>query len=240
MTDAVDPDMLAGEYALRVLEGAELADARRRILADPAFAADVAWWEDRLGTWAEEVTPVAPSARIWAAIEASLEGVTSGEVAPIRRGPAPWSIAVALGGLGAAAAAVALYVATPSVAPLPVPAPAEVALGPQLVSQMAAEDGAVRLASAIDPRTRKLALTAQGLQPGAGKAPELWVIPQGGAPVSLGQIPSEGRFARDLSAEEARLMQAGATLAITYETEQATPHAAPTLPIIVAGPLDQV
>lgn len=240
MADSVDPDMLAGEYALRVLEGAELADARRRLLAEPAFAADVAWWEDRLGTWAEEVMPIEPSARIWAAIEASLERTTSGEVAPIRRGPAPWSIAIALGGLGAAVAAVALYVATPSVAPLPVPAPPEATPGPQLVSQISAEDGAVRLASAIDPRTRKLALTAQGLQPGDGKAPELWVIPQGGAPVSLGQIPSDGRFARNLSAGEARLMRAGATLAVTYETAQGAPHAAPTLPIIVAGPLDEV
>ncbi len=237
--------MLAGEYALRVLEGDELAEARRRLLSDPEFVREVQWWEDRIGTWAEQVTPVEPSDSVWPAIDARLEGTadTGDNVVSIRRGPAPWSIGVALAGLGAAAAAIALYVATPATVPVPVPMPTETQVASsegQLVAQLASEDAAIRLASLIDPEGRRLALTAAGLAPEQGKSPELWVIPEGGAPVSLGLIPQDGRFERDLTGEEADLLRAGALLAVTYENSTGAPHAAPTLPIIVAGPLDSV
>ncbi|AKM10032.1 anti-sigma factor [Croceicoccus naphthovorans] len=241
MAEAGDPDMLAGEYALRVLEGQELAEARQRMLSDRAFATEVSWWENRLGTWSEQIAAVQPSASVWQAIEVYLNGTGDDVVMPIRRGPAPWSIAVALAGLGAAAAAIALFVATPGVAPVPTPVPTETGFpSGQLVAQLAAEDGGVRLASVIDPDGRTLSLNARGLQPAEGQASELWVIPEGGAPVSLGLIPADGRLARELSADEADLMREGATFAVTYEQAEGAPHAAPTLPIIVAGTLDQV
>nr|WP_225899993.1 anti-sigma factor [Croceicoccus gelatinilyticus] len=235
--------MLAGEYALRVLEGEELAEARRRLLSDPEFVREVQWWEDRIGTWAEEVAPVQPTEAVWPAISARLEGAedTGNNVVPIKRGPAPWSIGLALAGLGAAAAAIALSVATPTTVPVPVPTETQVASSEgQLVAQLASEDAAIRLASLIDPDGRRLTLTAAGLTPAEGQSPELWVIPDGGAPVSLGLIPEDGRFERELTGDEAGLLQAGALIAVTYESSIGAPHEAPTLPIIVAGPLDAV
>ncbi len=43
-----EPFLTAGELALGVLEGSDLAAARRLQLSDVTFAAAVEWWEARL------------------------------------------------------------------------------------------------------------------------------------------------------------------------------------------------
>lgn len=189
----------------------------------------------------EQSATIEPGAAVWPAILARLESDTASAVVPMRRGPAGWSIAFALGGLGAAAAAIALFVTTPTTIRVPVPGPTQVASAEgQLVAQLASEDAAIRLATIVDPASRRLSLSASGLRPEQGQASELWVIPEGGAPVSLGLIPGDGKLTRELTVEEAGLMRAGATFAVTYETADGAPHAAPTLPIVVAGGLGEV
>ncbi len=243
--EGTDPDMLAGEMALGVLEGDALAEAERR-MADRAFAEEVAWWRVRLGALSELARPVEPSEGVWRAISLHLDadGHQGADVHRLpppreRRGPSGWSIATALAGLGAAAAAIALYVTTTGPAPVapPVEAPAA---QPVLIAQLQGEDGAMRLASVIDPSTGRLSLSIEGLAAEAGRSPELWVVPDGGAPVSLGLIPQTGSAERELSAEQAGLLVPGATLAVTFEDAASAPHAAPTPPIVLAGTLDRV
>ena len=54
-------DLLAGELALGVLDGAERAEALRLMVADRAFALSVERWRDELGAlfagWPEEAPP---------------------------------------------------------------------------------------------------------------------------------------------------------------------------------------
>jgi anti-sigma-K factor RskA len=243
--DGGDPDMLAGEMALGVLEGEALAEAQRR-MADRAFADEVAWWRHRLGALSENAGSVEPSDSVWRAIDLRLnaddhQGADIHRLPPPRenRGPSRWSIATALAGLGAAAAAIALYVSTPG--PVPVAPPAEApAPQPVLIAQLQGEDGVMRLASVVDPASGRLSLSIEGLDAQPGTAPELWVVPQDGAPVSLGLIPQAGSTERSLSAEQADLLVPGATLAVTFEDETTAPHQAPTPPIVLAGTLDRV
>ncbi|NVD44616.1 anti-sigma factor [Qipengyuania atrilutea] len=243
----VDRDILAGEYALGVLEGAELREAQRLNLSDPTFAAQVKWWNNRLNLLAEHAEAIEPSPGVWRAVEAKLSSEVSeiGQVTPLeqppRRGPAPWSIATALLGGGLAAAALALYLNTPTTpvttAPPIVEAPEP---GPQLVAQIASEDDALRLAGVIDSAAERLSLNVSGFAPGEGQTPVLWVVPEGGAPTSLGRIPEDGSFARDLTPGESALLAEGAALAVTYEDAAAPSYDAPTTPILLAGPLTEV
>jgi anti-sigma-K factor RskA len=66
-------------------------------------------------------------------------------------------------------------------------------------------------------------------------APELWVIPAGGTPVSLGQIAPSGTVTVTMDAPMRALVRDGATLAITMEPVSPTPHAAPSAAPIAAG-----
>lgn len=240
-----DPDMLAGEMALGVLEGEALAEAQRR-MADRAFAEQVAWWRNRLGALSEQASAVAPSDGVWRAIDLQLDadGHQGADVHRLRtprerHGPSRWSIATALGGLAAAAAAVVIYLSTP--VPEPVLPPVGVpAAGTVLIAQLQGEDGNMRLASVLDPASGRLTLSIAGLAAEAGTSPELWVVPEGGAPVSLGLIPQAGSAERSLSPEQAELLIPGATLAVTFEDEATAPHDAPTPPIVLAGTLDRV
>ena len=241
-----DPFLTAGELALGVLEGSELAAARRLQLSDVTFAGAVEWWEARLGAMSEGAQSALPSDAVWQGIVARIDAIDAqrnmpaAALAPDRgRGPAGWSIAAALVGVSAAAAALVLFLSTPATSPVAPPEIAAVA-GDQLVAQLTDAEANRSLASRIDPESGQLRLAIAGLEAEPGKTPELWVIPAGGAPISLGAIPQQGNFARDLSVEESSLLAAGATLAVTFEDDTGERHETPTMPILLAGPLAEV
>jgi anti-sigma-K factor RskA len=87
MTDADDtdtPDMLAAEYVLGTLASNEREQAQSLIASDPAFAALVRGWEQRLGQLQAMVASVEPPPETWSRIQARIEGVepSAGMVLP--------------------------------------------------------------------------------------------------------------------------------------------------------------
>src|SRR5262245_19768275 len=70
-TEGGDP-IVAGEYVLGVLDASERSAVAQRIEREPAFANEVAFWEERLGGIADEVKPVAPPDTAWSRIEAAI------------------------------------------------------------------------------------------------------------------------------------------------------------------------
>ena len=103
--------LLAAEYALGLLEGEDLLAARARESADPAFARDVAEWQERLAPLADDIGPRMPREEVWQRIEAEL-GADSGnaQVVALRRSLRRWQWA---GGLSAAAAIALAFLALP-------------------------------------------------------------------------------------------------------------------------------
>ena len=63
--DTIDPasggNLIAAEYVLGVLGAEERREVERRLLAEPALAAEVAFWESRLNGLTDAVAPVEPS-----------------------------------------------------------------------------------------------------------------------------------------------------------------------------------
>lgn len=239
-----DPFIRAGEYALGILEGDELGEARRLLLADRGFAEAVEWWEYRLGCMSEAAGSYMPSSSVWPGVLARIDAEdASRDAVPVSFEPkrqSPWNIAALVAGAGMAVAGLVFFIATPRTVTLPQQPPVATTPGPQLIAQLEDEESARRLASVIDVDSNRLALNITGLEAEAGKTPELWVIPEGGAPVSLGAIPQSGSFDRELSQEEADLLVAGSTLAVTFEDDTGQRHESPTMPILLAGQLDQV
>src|SRR5262249_16799819 len=58
-------DLIAAEYVLGVLSAEERRAVARRLAQEPALAAEVAFWEERLGGLADAVAPVTPPAATW-------------------------------------------------------------------------------------------------------------------------------------------------------------------------------
>ncbi|GIX12654.1 MAG: hypothetical protein KatS3mg118_0613 [Paracoccaceae bacterium] len=217
-----DDAVLAGEYALGLLEGEERAAFEARLAREPELRRMVRDWQEAFAGLADEVAPVPPPARLRGAIEARLFG----------RRPAGWlsrrRLIVAGGGAAlAAAAALALALRFGLLAP-----------PPTIEARIASEDGALQVAARIRPAGEAGAELVAELLRGAaapGRAMELWLIPEGApAPVSLGVLPQTGTLRRAIAPALARQL-AGATLAISDEPPGGSPTGQPTGAVLATG-----
>lgn len=228
LTPDQERDALAAELALGLLEGQSRADALRLSLSDPAFAAEVAAWEAKLaplhGEWAE----AQPGFAVWSGIERQLVDAPTDidKVTAIETRLRRWRTGALLS--GAVAAALALVLIT---RPVPAPAPAT----PQLaVARIESDPAGPLVLARYHQDSGLMQLRIHGFEPSA-LAPELWVIPEGGVPVSLGQIGHAGEAEMTMPPPHRLLMTEGATLAITMEPVSKTPHPAPSSAAVASG-----
>ena len=96
-------------------------------------------------------------------------------------------------------------------------------------------DAAVAAMGGLDGLVNNAAITNSGGRDAHALAPELWVIPEGGTPVSLGQIGHAGEAEMTMPPPHRLLMTEGATLAITMEPVSKTPHPAPSSVAVASG-----
>ncbi|MBW8295826.1 anti-sigma factor [Sphingopyxis sp.] len=226
LTPTEERDALAAELALGLLEGQTRADALRLSLSDPAFAAQVAAWEAKLAPLHDEWANAQPGAAVWSGIERQLADAPTDKVTAIEMRLRRWRAGALLS--GAVAAALAFVLITQ---PVPTPTPA----APQLAVARIESDAAGPLVLARYNQSNGLMqLRIHGFEPGT-LAPELWVIPEGGTPVSLGQIGHAGEAEMTMPPPHRLLMTEGATLAITMEPVSKTPHPAPSSVAVASG-----
>ena len=217
MSDQPDRDLLAAEYALGALEGAERREAERLLAGDPAFARSVAAWQQRLTPLAAQVAPVAPPLDLWQRIETTIAPTN---VVPYRRRVRFWQTTTA-GSLAIAASLAAFML-------LHQPAPPRVALLSPL-------SGGAPVLVAMTERDSGLSVRPTAAIPVPGdKDLELWALPRGETkPRSLGVLPAAGG---QLIAELAPDTQ----LLVSLEPKGGSPTGQPTGPVLYGGWLTTV
>lgn len=223
-----EQDLLAAELALGVLEGEERAQALHLSLADPNFAAAVDTWRARLQPLGEDFAD-ALLPDLWPAIEARLSD--DGPDSSMRKLRFwRWS-ALSSGALAASLAAILIFAPPPE----PVTVVREIVRAPDTVAvaQLVGEAGA-SLAANYDPGQGALRIRAIAM-PSSDLAPELWVIPADGVPLSLGLVSASGTTLITVPAKLRAMIADGATLAITMEPVAGAPHSAPSSAPIAAG-----
>lgn len=235
------PDTAAAELALGLLEGEERAVAIRRVLAEPGFARAVELWRARLAQlfdlWPEMTAP-----DILARIERSIDRFHGDVVAlPARAASRIWP---ALAGLSSVAAAALLVVLVNRPAPLPpvasrAPAPVVVVVSPTLVASVAPSAKGTPVTAIYEAHGGTIRLTEANLAEGDRTA-QLWVIPTGGVPHSLGLLSPHGRTELTLDAESRARIAAGATLAVSIEPVGGSPTGLPTGPVVATGALTSI
>jgi anti-sigma-K factor RskA len=239
MTDKRSPDerqALAAEQALRLLTGAERAQAAALERDDAAFAGEVARWRGRFAPLISDVAPVAPPAGLWGRIEqATLQGSDATNVVVLRRSRSRWRAAAAA--MTAIAAALALIlVEQPRTAQAPVVAPP--ARGTPMVAMLGDGGKSMKVVASWDPSARQLVLAVSGDMPSdPAHAHQLWVIPSDGKPRSLGTMAASKQMHMRLADALARLLQQGATIAISVEPPGGSPTGQPTGPVVASGAL---
>jgi anti-sigma-K factor RskA len=200
-------DALAAEYVLGVLDAAERAEVAARIKREPAFAARIADWEDKLSGLNDGFAE-APAPNLLPKIEARLFPK------PARSGRFG-----VLGWLSGALVASALSLATVSVLAPPRPTP---------VATLATADN--RLAYQVTHFGGSLQVTrVAGVPAVPGQVHELWVIAPDANPVSLGLLED-----RPLVVSYP-VPPAGFVLAVSIEPVGGSPTGPPTGPVILTA-----
>ena len=214
-------DRLAAEYTLGTLRGGARRRFERVCIASAAARGAVYRWEDHWSALSRTVPPVEPSPQVWVAVSRRLFGAdaTAGSAPRVRRWRA-WQLAAAAG-LVAVALIVGLIMrqAAPPLQTLAV-------LGTDTAHPV----------WRLERRLPLTALTIEviGTVPEAvGRSYELWALPRGGAPVSLGLLPAAGSAERTLSERQRTALLAADKVAVSVEPVGGSPTGSPTGPIVI-------
>ena len=214
--DSDDLNDLAGEYVLGTLAGADRIAFEGRLQRDTAVMRAVALWAQHLQPLADAVTPAIPAPQLWQRIERDL-GL------PVRtKSRAPMWIAAAV-----AAAIVAVALLFPELYMKP-----DVNAVAQLASPQGGEPAFV--VSVLDDQ-EKLLIRAATVAPMPNNSYELWVVPQTGAPISLGVVEQTGETERDVAENLRPLLAVGGTLAVSLEPVGGSTTGAPTTVMFVGA-----
>lgn len=237
-TFEADKDNLRyAEYVLGLLDADARAAVAREIDTSPEAAAAVALWQRHLTPLALEIADEAPPAHVWAAIRRRLRfdapverpRITLWENASMWR----WL------GLGATAVAACLLVLTVTRPTAPVAPP--VATAPKapttlMVSTIAGDNGVAGWTATMDiDRSELLVVPASPSAVASNRNTELWLIPEGGKPISVGVFPPTDP--KRFHLEKALLDRLGPTaaLAVSLEPVGGSPTGQPTGPVIAKG-----
>jgi anti-sigma-K factor RskA len=234
-------DRLASEYVLGTLRGPARLRFQRHLREDANLRIAVDAWQARLMPMAAAVEPVAPPKRVWEVIARRTAGA-----APVTASNGLWN---SLGfwrnfGLLASGVAAALLAAVILVRPqAPVPAP-------QIARAPASELPAAYLAVISDPKTMKPVLLVSATRNSdrlmikrldasinvPEKSLELWALPAGQAPRSLGLVGAEEKHTLKLNAVADQALGNVPLLAVSLEPSGGSPSGAPTGPVLYSGP----
>lgn len=215
---------IADEYVVGTLLGAARRRFERVCTRNAAAMEAVRMAEDRLLPLSLSLAPVAPEAATWNAICARTVGP-----APGRRGArltTRWTAALA--------AVVALTALGLGWFLLQRP-PAT-----QEIAQVTTQEGTTlwTLAASVDGRRIEVDASRE-VRAEPGRSFELWALPDGGAPVSLGLLPATGKASRELTPAQRAALQATAKVAVSLEPPGGSPTGAPTGPVLYVVPLER-
>jgi anti-sigma-K factor RskA len=248
--------VFAGEVALATGTAEEQATIVERLGHDPDFVAERAAWEQRLAPLAEIVPPVMPSRGLWPRIAAE----TYAEEEPFGLLPPPplrddgpvvdleeavarrtrhlqarllrWRVAATA--LTALAAGLAfLAVLSPRLAEAPAPSPLS---SQRYVAVVSPTGDAPPLLVSVDLGRGELSVEPVDLKPPEGKALELWAVPPGAKPVSLGLVTAADRRSIGPLAG-AQWRDPGLLIAVSEEPLGGSQTGAPTGPVVYKGRL---
>lgn len=202
---------LAGEYALGLLEGEELAQAEAMRREDARFEAAIHAWEARLLPLAEDQPARAPPAGIWARIEAATAPPRASPRSAARRWAWPAGLLPAV-----LAAVFAVVLVRPPAHEL---------------ARLASRDGGAFL---VAEAGAQLVVSPQNIALPAGKTGELWLVVGNQAPRALGLLDATHGLKVPFPGEQKFV------LAVSVEPPGGSPTGRATGPVIAEGSITKL
>jgi anti-sigma-K factor RskA len=212
-------DRLASEYALGTLRGPARRRFERWRASTPGVDERCRFWEERLMYLAKNIEPVQPPAHVWPAIERRLNFTRSSALRRTR-----WF---------ALAASVLLVVGTVSLLWRNIPATRPIA-----VATISAKSGEhLWELEVFGKKDRLVTRVAKLPTRPTGSDYELWALPAGAAPVSLGVLPTAGASTRTLTLMQMQALAHSNQVAVSIEPLGGSPTGQPTGAVVYTATL---
>jgi anti-sigma-K factor RskA len=216
-----DPELLDGiarEYVVGTLRGRARARFEAVLRSNEAARRSVRAWEDRLLPLSLELAPVAPQSAVWREIDARVAGGGRRREDLVPRRRFGWAMAavIALAAIGVS------WLLTRTNEPAGV-----AVLAPE-------GQPAIWHVEMFPDRERIRIVVAGAIPAQPRKSYELWALPEGGTPVSLGLMPATSET-RPLAAAQLAALAASKQVAVSLEPPGGSPTGAPTGPILYVG-----
>src|ERR1700733_1504475 len=214
-------DLLAAEYALGTLRGPARRRFERWRASTPFVDQRCRFWEERLMHLAKGLTPVQPPAHVWPAILRRLNLTTR---QPVLRRIRSFALAASVL-LVVGVAALVYWRSLP-------------AIRATAVATISAKSGEHVWELEVFGKENRLVAHAAKLParlPGSDY--ELWALPKGAAPVSLGILPAAGASSRPLTAIQKQALALSSQVAVSIEPLGGSPTGQPTGTIVYVAPL---
>lgn len=220
-------EVLAGEYVLGVLGGAERQKVETRLRHDRQFAAMVKRWEENLTQFNDDYAEVPAPDQLLSKIEDRLFP-SSATVASVKSGL--WNSLMLWRGLSLASLAALGLVVGLDYAERIRPKP-QVAL----TADLAGENQAIALHARYDGDSGRLSFTPVATGGADAKSLELWLVEGEQAPVSLGVLPQTGQGEIDVPQALRSRLTSGVVLAVSLEPFGGSPTGKATGPVVALG-----
>lgn len=236
-------DRLAAEYVLGTLRGPARSRFQDMMIHDASLRIKVEAWQSRLVPMSVAIEAVRPPKRVWDTIlrRTAPQSIPTAQ-AGLWNSLAFWR-GIGLAASGATAALLASLIVFAPEAPRPAPAP-------QIVRAPASELPAAYFAVLSDPKSQKPVLAVLATRNSdqllirrldasiavPGKSLELWALPPGRAPQSLGIVAALEKHTLTMNAVADRSLGDVPALAISLEPSGGSPTGAPTGPVLYTGP----
>jgi anti-sigma-K factor RskA len=214
-------ESLSSEYALGTLRGPARRRFERWRASTPFVDERCRFWEERLMHLAKDLTPVQPPAHVWPAIQRRLNlGTRQTALRRIRAFALAASVVLVVG------VAALLYWRG-----LPV-------IRATAVATISAKSGEHLWELEVFGNADRLVARAVKLpaRP-AGSDYELWALPKGAAPVSLGVLPAAGASGRTLTLMQKQALALSSQVAVSIEPHGGSPTGQPTGAVLYVAPL---
>lgn len=222
-----EADILAGEYVLGTLAGAQRARFEARVAAEPGLQVLVDEWTKRLAPLNEALPAVEPSPEVWRRIESSLAPRSSSAPATSllsRLGFWRWS---ALGG-AFATIALALFIAF---------GPRPVGDADHIVVLNDAQ-GKPAVIVVADVRTNTVAVKQLAAPPPEGRVYQLWLLADASQPPRpIGIMTAAAAIPHPMPAGLKDALPRATAIAVSLEPRGGSPTGLPTGPVLYHGPV---
>ncbi|GLQ99088.1 anti-sigma factor [Dyella mobilis] len=220
------------EYVLGVLDADTRAAVAREMIENAEAATAVARWQRHLIPLADTLPDATPPARVWIRITQSLKWSEARQPAPRR------SLLESLRlwqwiGVGASVLAAACIVVLIRTMAVPTP---QIVANTVMVSSIRQTNGVVGWTATMDlSRKEMIVVSASPTAYTKNRSTQLWLIPRGGKPISVGVFKPNDTNVMSLS--PALLSQLGPTaiLAVSLEPLGGSPTGQPTGPVVAQG-----